>query len=288
MVEIARESVTLITQSVDQAKLFVNAGVAHVSDQLMAEVRLSEAKNGVTRAENGLKLAKSGLNMLMGASITADYELVEVAETIPKLGISLEELLSMAERQRSELKLLDAQSDIARRNIKIAWSGFIPQSGLFFQGGYQSGQDFMPDWSWAAGAVASIPLWEWGKRYYQIKSAQAAYREADGQREYAREGILLQVKQAYLDLSSAEQLIATSEAARKESKENHRVMKMKYEAQMATMLEVLTAALMVSKAEADYFSALYDYGMAMARLARSVEAEAHKISDARPMTMECN
>jgi outer membrane protein TolC len=249
----------------------------------MAEVKVSEAKSNVTRAENYFALAKSRLSMLMGASMTAQYDLEEIASEIPKLNVTLDELLSMAQRQRSELKALDQQVEIAKKGINIAWSGFIPQSGIFFQGGYQSGQDFMPDWSWAAGAAASITLWEWGKKYDQIKSAQASYRDISSQRDYAQDGIMLQVKQAYLDLDAADKLIVSTDASVKEAKENHRVLRMKYDAQMATMLEVLSAGLQVSKSEMDYNDNVYDYGVALVRVARAAETTASQISNANAL-----
>ena len=287
LIEIANEAVDLIKQNVDQAKLFVQAGVAQISDQYMAEVRLAEAKNNVVRAENALKLTKASINMLMGANPRNEFELVEMSVDIPKFTSTMDELLTSAERNRSELKLLDNQVEITKRGIRLAWSTFIPQSGIFGSYTYQTGNDFMPEWGWAVGASASIPIWEWGKRYDQIKSAEHTYKEAKNQRDYARDGIFLQVKQAYLDLVAAEKMIATSEASMRESRESHRVMKMKYDAQMTTMVELLTATLMVSRADFDYYTAVYEFAKSLARLARAVEADASKISNAREMGTRC-
>jgi len=287
LIQIANEAVDLIKQNVDQAKLFVQAGVAQISDQLMAEVRLAEAKNNVVRAENALKLAKASINMLMGANPRNEFQLVDLGMDIPKFTSTMDEMLSSAERNRSELKLLDNQVEITKRGIRLAWSNFIPQSGIFGSYTYQVGNDFMPEWGWAAGASASIPIWEWGKRYDQIKSAEHTYKEAKNQRDYARDGIELQVKQAYLDLVAAEKMIATSEASMKASRESHRVMKMKYDAQMTTMVELLEATLMVSRSDFDYYTAVYEYAKSLVRLARSAETDASKISSAKELGSEC-
>jgi outer membrane protein TolC len=287
LVEITKESVNVITQAVNQAKSFVEAGVAHKSDQLMAEVRLAEAKNNVVRAENGFALAKAGLNMLMGAPLTAKYDLVPLNVELPKMTKPIEELIGMSEVRRSELKLLDYQVDIADRGVKVAYNGFIPESGIFYQWTFQSGNDTMPGASWAAGAVANLTFWEWGKTYDKIKSAQHTYKESKAQRDYAREGISLQVKQAYLDLIAAEQVVATGEATMKEARESHRVWKMKYDAQMATMVDLLTATMMMQKADIDYYVALYDYGIALSQLSRAVESKISEISSAEDIASQC-
>jgi outer membrane protein TolC len=139
----------------------------------------------------------------------------------------------------------------------------------------------------AVGGVASLTLWDWLKTHDQIQAAKHALREAKEQQEYAREGVLFAVKQAYYDLRTAEQVMTTGEAAIKEAKENHRVAKMKYEAQMATSVDVLDAAVMLAKAETDYFAAVYDYRAALSKLARAVEQDESAISDAKPAAGRC-
>lgn len=289
LLAIAKESVDLIGQHLDQAKKFVAAGVAHVSDQLMAEVKLSEARNNVVRAENGLTLAKAGLSLLMGSGAGVEFEVVDipVEGPVPRVSAGLGELLEMAKGRRSEMKILERQADLAERSVNLQWSGYIPQSALVGSYGYQHGNTFMPDWSWAVGGVASLTLWDWLKTHDQIQAAKHALREAKEQQEYAREGVLFAVKQAYYDLRTSEQVMVTGEAAIKEAKENHRVAKMKYEAQMATSVDVLDAAVMRAKAETEYFAAVYDYRAALSKLARAVEQDESAISDAKPTAGRC-
>ena len=290
LLAIAREAVELIGQHLEQAKKFVAAGVAHRSDQLMAEVKLSEARNNAVRAENGLKLAKAGLLMLMGAGPAAEFEVVDIVGQgagVPKVGATLAELQDMARARRSEIKLVERQVALTERSVNLAWSNYIPQSALVGSYGYQHGNDFMPDWSWAVGGVASFTIWDWLKTHDQVQAAKAGLQEAKENREYAREGVLLGVKQAYYDLRSAEEVISTGEAAIKEAEENQRVMKMKYEALMATTVEVLDATVMLSKARGDYYTAVYDYWTALARLARAVEADESAVSTAKPLAGAC-
>jgi len=201
--------------------------------------------------------------------------------------MTLQELEDAARRARSELQIVDRQIDLAERNVKLQWSNYIPQSALVGSYGYQHGNTFMPDWSWAVGGVASLTFWDWLKTHDQIQAARHGLSEAKENREYAREGIVFSVKQAYYDLRSAEQVIATGEAAIKEAKENHRVAKMKYDAQMATSVDVLDAAMMLAKAQADYYAAAYDYWAALAKLARAVEADENAISGAKPLAGKC-
>ncbi|MBI5529552.1 MAG: TolC family protein [Deltaproteobacteria bacterium] len=291
MLSIAMEAVELIGAHLDQAKKFVAAGVAHISDQLMAEVKLADAKNNVVRAENGIRLGTAGLAMMMGGRPSGDFDLVDIvageSTAIPRVAMGLRELEDAARTKRSELRIIDRQVDLAERNVKLQWSNYIPQSALVGSYGYQHGNTFMPDWSWAVGGVASLTFWDWLKTHDQIQAAKHSLSEAKENREYAREGIVFSVKQAFFDLRSTEQVITTGEAAIKEAKENHRVARMKYDAQMATSVDVLDAAMMLAKAKADYYAAVYDFWAALARLARAVESDEETFTGAKPLVGKC-
>jgi len=110
-------------------KAFFEVGIVPKNDLLQAEVRLSNARQGLVKAESDLAVAKASFNTLLRREINALLSVVDILEYKP-FPLRFEESLEEALRQRPEIKNSEYKVAQAKESVKIARSGFFPVISL--------------------------------------------------------------------------------------------------------------------------------------------------------------
>jgi outer membrane protein len=120
--------------------------------------------------------------------------------------------------------------------------------------------------------VASWNFWEWGR----TKNRVDASRSRENQTAYAlqniKDQVTLEVKNSWLTLHEAEKQVAVTQKAIEQAEENYRISRERYHEQVGTSTDVLDAQTLLTRAKSDYFNALSDYNISMARLERAMGA----------------
>ena len=124
--------------------------------------------------------------------------------------------------------------------------------------------------SWSVLAVASWDFWEWGRTKYNRDYHQSRQRQTQDQLTDIRDQVALEVKSAYLLVKEAEKRIGVTEKSIVQADENLRIYQERYRVQAATSKDVLDAQTLLVRARADYYDALSDHFIALARLERSM------------------
>ena len=97
---------------------------------------------------------------------------------------------------RADLRLLRGQVDIAARGEKDVWYQFSPTVNL--QSTLTSSNDALaiPSTTWNIEGVLTIPLWDGGARYGELRQAKAQKDEADQHLIAQRRTVIIQIEQA--------------------------------------------------------------------------------------------
>ena len=82
-----------------------------------------------------------------------------------------------------------------------------------------------------------------------------------------------EVKESYLRVKGAENLILTAEKAVEQAKENYRISDERYKEQVATATEILDAQTRLTQARTNYTNALVVFNLARAALVRAMGLE---------------
>ncbi|MCX5842593.1 MAG: TolC family protein, partial [Deltaproteobacteria bacterium] len=82
--------------------------------------------------------------------------------------------------------------------------------------------------------------------------------------------VTLEVKNSWLTLHEAEKQLAVTQKAIEQAEENYRITRERYHEQVGTSTDVLDAQTLLTRAKSDYFNALSDYNISMARLERAM------------------
>jgi outer membrane protein len=271
--EVAEQAVKQFEAQLEVTKAFFEVGIQPKNDLLLAEVQLANARQDLVRTENGVALAKSSFNNLLRREINEPLEVVDILEYKP-FALSFEDCLEEAQRQRPEIKTAGLSIDQAKEGVKIARSRYFPTVNL--SGSYSRNSDefhlhgdLMSE-RWALQTLATITFWEWGKRAYQVGESKVRVNQAEIARIQLIEGIILEVKNAYLNLMVAEKNIGVAQKAIEQAEENLRMNEERYKYQVATQTEVLNAVTLLTQARVNYYSTLSDFNIAQARLERAM------------------
>ena len=237
---------------------------------------MAQARQYLIAAHNGLEVARAAFNTLLRRDMDEDVNLVEALEYVPMV-VDVDRLTEEAYQERPELKAAGLGIKSAKRGVGLAASGFFPQASIVFNYERQgddytvSGSRFEPDAdSWSVMGVARWKVWDWGKTVWGIGESKAKVFQAKCALEEIMDGVRLEVKQTSLSVIEAEKNIQVAETAVSQAEENFRINEERYKGQVATSTEVLDALTLLVQARTNYYSALSNYNIAKARLARAI------------------
>jgi len=272
-VDVAKQAVKQFEAQLEVSKAFFEVGIIPKNDLLQSEVRLANARQGLVKAENDLALAKSSFNILLRRDIREPLNVVDILAYRPST-IQLEESISEALRQRPEIAGAELRVSQAKEGVKIAQSGFFPNVGFSWNYTRASDEfDLMGDLRgerWTAQVLAALTIFDWGRTAYKVGESKVKVTQAEDSKMQLVEGIILEVKQDYLGMVTAERNIEVAEKAIEQAEENVRMNEERYKYQVATATDVLDAVTLLAQARVNYYSALSDFNIAKARLDRAM------------------
>jgi outer membrane protein TolC len=188
----------------------------------------------------------------------------------------MEECFRIAAGQRPEIRNSTLKVEQAGKQVDLAASEFYPAlnlSGKYGRFGDEadlSGSLYQDSENWSVLAVASWDFWEWGRTKYNRDYYRSRQQQARDALTDVKDQVALDVKNAYLVMKEAEKRIHVAGKSIEQADENLRIYQERYRAQVSTSKDVLDAQTLLVRARADYYDALSEYRIAMARLERSM------------------
>jgi outer membrane protein TolC len=276
--DVAADVIKQFQLHLDQAKGFYDVGTKAKIDVIKAEVDLSNAKLSLINAENALKIAWVTLNNAMGVPDAPEYT-IEDNLSFQQYAITLEEATARAFDNRPDLQSIIAKRQAAEANISLARSGYYPV--LSGSASYNSAAADIPpsqlvqgglDHGWDVGVALTIPLFSGFLTSHQMAEAKSSLYALRANEESLRHQILLDVRQAFLNLQAAEASISTADLAVKQAKENLDLANGRYAAGVGSPIEVSDAFATYVTAQAAYTGALYNYKLAQASIEKAMGA----------------
>ncbi|HXN05454.1 MAG TPA: TolC family protein, partial [Nitrospiria bacterium] len=260
ILEVNEETVRQMEKHLDQAEGFFKVGSKSRFDVTKARVDLTTARFNLIKAKNGVSLARVNLNNAMGVSV--DF-LVEPEDplTFQRSEMTLEEAQNLALLSRPELLSFRLKKESALRLLENARDHFYPT--LMANASYiDRNQSFPLVYNWAVGATMSFPFFNGFQTVRQVDEAQATMEAAQAQEEIQAQTVFQDVRQAYLNLTAAEEEIAASRTVVAQSEENLELAEGRYRTGVGTAIETTDAEIGVSNAKTSAIQALFDYNLA--------------------------
>lgn len=282
MNDLSKDTLDMSKSHLQQVRAMLEAGTATKADVLRVEVMVANNEVGLMKADNALVLAKDAFNNILGRDLETPVALSEkelVAEIItPKTN---KECLSIAFDNKADWKIFNLNKQINAKMKDAAYSGYFPSLALIGTTSDNRTEytknDFLNTDINTNTIVASAQwtLFDGLAREGRIKEANANLAALEASEESLRNGIVLEVKDACLNLESAVKMIKSAKKAVDLARENYRISKERYRTGTGSNLEMIDAETAFTEAQTNLYQAQFDYQIYKAKVNQAIGKEVY-------------
>ena len=286
---IAEESLTQAREHLKTAVRFHKYGVVDLNDVLRARVQVADVKQMLIKAKNAIELCTSTLNSVLGVNVNLPTRVIDDT-TIAPFELSLEDCLRLAVEHRPEFEVVHRAISVEQEGIRAAKGGHLPR--VYVGANYDWDDDGYRKFASSRGGLhdsnisgeigIQIDLFSGGRTTAEVRKAKKKLAKAKEQAKEVCDGISLQVKGAFLGIKEAKERIKVTKEARLQAKENLRLMNSKYRQNIVASTDVVDAETLLTRTEQNYYTALYDYIVAIARLENAIGTRIRHMKPAPP------
>jgi outer membrane protein TolC len=300
---VLKEAVLTTERVVANTKGLYDNGLASEYDYLTAQVQLSNLRPQVLQTESAIGITKLQLKMYLSLPAEVDVEVVGTLDDF-RDKVLLSEDYTRDISENTTLRTLDIQAEMLRHQERLLKASRMPVVAAFGQVSYMgqervdlSGLIKMPTdgggesmaqtraaaaasqskfwWQCpiSVGAQISIPLFAGFKTVNQLREVNNQLSQLSIQREYAEQGIRLQVEQAINTLITARETMLSNERTVEQAQKAYDISLTRYNAGAGTILELNSSQLSLTQAQLSYSQSIYDYLSAYAAYEKTLGSE---------------
>src|SRR5712691_6456535 len=282
LIGVQEQSVHLLeSQLKDQQNRF-EAGTVPRFNVLQAEVALYNQIPQLITAQNNYRISKLVLAKTIGLDfnpLRGENPPLEVVGEMPYIPrtIALVDAIELGKQRRPFLKQARANVLNQIEQVHVALGQFLPSINTTGGGEWVSSPT-NSSWhdiskGWIAEVTGSVPIWDSGQIYGQVKQQRALLSEAKISYDDDVRQVELEVQQAYSNLQQDRELIQSQEKNVEQADEALRLAKARLDAGAGTQLDVLNAQVQLLTAQSTRLQALFGYNSALAEFDRVTGAQ---------------
>ena len=267
LVRVAQESIAQAELGLGYARDREQAGTATRADVLLAQLAAATARRQWLAARDTLGMATAALGRLVGADGPVDAD-AHIALEPAALALSDSGVLASAPAGAPVVRNAQALASADAAAVRAAETQYLPTISL--GAGYNWSNDGRvtgaPRSGWIVAFSTSFPLFNGFVREASVTQAKVAAEVATAASADTKRFARAEAQRLVGSLHVAEQDIALSRESVRLATEELRVIRARYRAGIATILDVLTSQTALTQAELDLVSALFTYQVARASL----------------------
>jgi len=275
-VDSARVQVDSAQAIFQQASDRFTAGLSAKIDMTRSQVELQTQQQRLTAEEADYAKQKIALARLIGLSPAQSFTLADKLPYAPLENITLEQALTMATQNRSDLKAAEAQLHAAEFSRKAAVAEHYPTLGIVADYGVIGINPASSHGTYDVSGQLLFPIWAGGHTGGDIIEADATLKQRRAEFENVRARVEADVRNAYLDLNAAAELVRVAQSRRELARDELTQSTDRFSSGVADTVEVTQAQEVVASAETEYIADLNAHNLAKASVARAV-GQAEKI-----------
>src|SRR6516165_6954670 len=266
--EVAEQSEKTAQSIMDRSQVRFDTGLVVESDLLSAKVRFASREEDLLRARNGVELARAQLDIAMGVSDDATFQLSDALTERNPSAIPLSDLEQRALVTRPDLKRIEAQQSAQELSVAIAKSSFGPRLNAF-AGWEMDNPTFLAGGggnNWVGGIELQIDLFQGGAKRAALSRERANAEKIAALKQAANDAVRLEVRQAYYDQDASRQQVDVARTAITQAQESLRINQDRYDGGLLTITDLLGAEEAARRSQSDYWQAVYQFHISYANL----------------------
>lgn len=248
------------------AKAYVDQGMLLEAEYLRAQVELSRLEDLLAQARGQEEVAQANVAFRLGLDQNERFELRPLPLPAGPAG-SLEDFLATAQA-RPDLRAAETMVKAAELEAQVKKAAFLPRAGIVVRADWVDDKLFGTHGdSTTVMAVVGANLFAGGSDRAAVAAARAEARAGGEQVRFAREGVALEVRQAYVEAQVAVARVATARKALQAAAEVERVTTERFRQGVVKMIDLLDADTARREAETRELVARAEAHLALLRLA---------------------
>jgi outer membrane protein len=272
ILDLQRNNVDVIDEQLRQTRDRFNVGEVTRTDVAQAESRLAAARSQASQAEANLRASIAQYRQFIGVEPQQLAPGRPLDKLVPR---TVDAALKIAFGEHPAIKAAQHQVDAAELEVKIAQGALAPQVGVSARVAQRYDTQRANDEALTASAVATltVPIYEGGQTYSQIRQAKEqagqAQLQADSIRDQVRAAVVSswgELEAARAQIQAAQAQIDAAETALNGVREEARVGQRTTLDVLNAQQELLTARVNLIQAQRDRVVASYSLVQAMGRL----------------------
>ena len=262
-----------------QVSVSAGAGMSTDADLLTVKAKRSEVEYQLQKVAGGLELCRMALCRVVGVPfdtpiVTGDAFLSDVEASLSG------DVTALSVDSRPELKLLQAQIDVAKAQVRMTRGEYLPSLavvGAYMNygniklssmvdagnGTYVPYEQKLQKGMCAAMLSLSIPIFHWGEGYNKVRKAKTDVSNAVLDYQKNEKLMTLEARQAETNLRDSRALISCAKDALAQSEENLRVVSNRYSASMCPLSDYLTARFQWQQSKSNLVEAVTQYHISL-------------------------
>ncbi len=259
---VAAENVSRAARHLQDARARVDADTAPGFDVIRAEAEVANASDGLVAVRAAVDKSLAALKTLLSLDVMRELQL-QAPEPGDDLQVEPSDAIAKGLRQRPEVAAADKTILLADAQIGLARATDKPSVDMFANFQKVSNQGFGGhDWTWTLGLQASHLLFDHGLTRAAVDEAAARKAQAEETAKQVREGVALEVYQAWVSLGEARERIAAAEKGVAQAEEAMRIADLRYREGVGAPVEVTDARAALIAARANLVNARFAYEQA--------------------------
>ncbi|MDE7150852.1 MAG: TolC family protein [Candidatus Amulumruptor sp.] len=274
LLTVARNQAALSETELNRRTILLEAGKIPELDLIEAQSQLAQDRMSVVSCESDVQLALLNLAQLLELPAELPFDVAPLDTTSITFGnayrLSPEEIYAIANSRNHSIRAASLSAEAARKNIKVAQSGYIPT--LSFSAGFGSnyyrmggvtnesfGSQMRHNFSQNLGLSLSVPIFDAFSTRNNVRRAKASALAADLQLESTRIEVENAINQAYAQATTSRAKEQSARSAMTHAQAALAAVTEKYNAGRATPTEWEQAKTTATRAEAEAVQARYEY-----------------------------
>jgi outer membrane protein TolC len=282
LIKVQEQSVQLLQSQLQDQQNRFEAGTVPRFNVLQAEVAYYNQLPLLITAQNNYRISKITLAKTLGLDFQprrGENPPLEVIGEMPynPRTIALADAIELGKQRRPFLKQARANVLNQRQQLRAATGQWLPTITTTGGGEWVS-SSANSSWhdiskGWIARVQGSLPIWDSGQIYGQVKQQRALLSEAELTYDDDARQVELEIQTAYSNLQQNRELIKSQEKNVGLAEEALRLAKARLDAGAGVQLDVLNAQVQLLTAQSTQLQAFFGYNSSLAEFDRATGAQ---------------
>ena len=271
LVKVAESAVRMSSEQLRLIEAQFSEGAVAKSDVLQMQVQLANYRQELVRAVGSLSVAEKNLLAFVGLPRDTEIETTDVFSYEPFPMMLPEcEAFALKNRPDAAAAMYTVKSAEAQKNA--AKAGYRPTLSAVASTNIGGKDPFHRDRNdaWEAGLSLSWTIFDNMVTAANVNAAKSTAERAQAEAELLLRNVRLQTESAYLKMKAAEENIQSAAEAIEQAEKRYTIAEVRYQEGVDILLAVTDAQDKLIQARTNYYTALYEYNLNKAALAKAM------------------